>query len=251
MKNAESWKASKYVLSDGRLVTSNDPKELGVGSRLSATVQVEPYNEHLRAHARGHLLDLGCGKVPFYGLYRDVVDNVTCVDWPGSLHGNEHIDVAADLSKPLPLGDAEYDTIVLSSVLEHLPSPLAFWKEMARVLRPGGKALINVPFLYWVHEAPHDYFRYTEFGLRRMAEESGFDIVLLEALGGAPVAVADNLAKMLVGTPKVGRALSRAVQASCLAFIGTGPGKRLVNRTKGRQPTGYFMIVQKPQARGA
>ena len=73
----------------------------------------------------------------------------------------------------LPFGDSEFDTIILSDVLEHIPVPEHLWKEMARILSRNGKIIMNVPFYYCLHEAPHDCSRYTEFALRRFVEMSG------------------------------------------------------------------------------
>ena len=59
-------------------------------------------------------------------------------------------------------------------------------RGLARVLRPGGKLLLCVPFFYWIHEEPHDYYRYTEFALARFCELSELKIICLEAYGGLP-----------------------------------------------------------------
>ncbi len=137
----------------------------------------------IRAHARGRLLDLGCGAVPLYGMYRDLVSEITCVDWPNSLHNSSHVDISADLHGPLPLSDAAFDTVLLTDVLEHMAEPKGLMREVARVLAPGGKILVGVPFLYWLHEEPHDYYRFTKFALRRMLDESGLEVLEIDAYG--------------------------------------------------------------------
>ena len=58
---------------------------------------------------------------------------------------------------------------------------------------------MNVPFYYWLHERPHDYYRYTEYALRRFAETAGFNFLLIKTLGGVPEIIADILAKNLLG----------------------------------------------------
>lgn len=64
-------------------------------------------------------------------------------------------------------------------------------------MKPGGVLLMNVPFHYWIHEAPHDYYRYTEFALRRMLEESGFEMLEMRSIGGALEVITDFLGKFL------------------------------------------------------
>ena len=154
MKNREQWKPSKYVYRKGRLRASRDPKEVGVGSRLIADITARLYDEHIKDNAKGRLIDLGCGKVPLFEAYKDYVTDNVCVDWENTLHKNPYLDVECDLTKRLPFGDAEFDTVVLSDVLEHIPQPELVWHEIARIMRSGGRLLMNVPFYYWIHERP-------------------------------------------------------------------------------------------------
>jgi SAM-dependent methyltransferase len=67
-----------------------------------------------------------------------------CVDWSNSLHGNDFLDAECDLTKDLPFADASFDSILLSDVLEHIPTPERLWREMARLLKPEGKLLLFV-----------------------------------------------------------------------------------------------------------
>ncbi len=73
MKNRENWKPSKFVFINQRLVGSRDPQELAIGSRLISDLTARYYDKSLPIHAKGKLLDLGCGKVPLYGVYKDFV----------------------------------------------------------------------------------------------------------------------------------------------------------------------------------
>src|SRR5206468_3217360 len=101
-------------------------------------------------------------------------------DWPNSPHGVTHADVIADLGRPLPFPSSCFDGVLLSSVLEHLADPVATLGEASRVLRPGGVLVLELPFLYWLHEEPHDFGRYTEFALRRFADMVGLEVKLLQ-----------------------------------------------------------------------
>jgi SAM-dependent methyltransferase len=242
MKNIERWRASKFVRSRGRLRGSRDRRELGVGSRLISDLVTALYEQHLRAHVRGRLLDLGCGKVPLYGAYAPFASEVTCVDWGDG----EHIDIICDLTQPLPLADDRFDTIILSDVLEHIPEPAQLWREMTRVLAPQGRIIMNVPFYYSVHAHPHDYYRYTCFALERFVALNGLELVLLVPVGGIAEIMADLFAKAFSKLPLLGPPMAMLTQFIASAFYRTRLGARVARTSSRHFPFGYFMIAQRP-----
>ncbi len=246
MRNRDKWKPSKFVYRNGKLQASRDRREVSVGSRLTADIVARFYDENLKKYARGKLLDLGCGKVPLFLAYRDYITENICVDWGNSLHKNEFLDLECDLREDLPFSEGEFDTILLSDVLEHIPNPEHLWSEMARILAPGGKLLLNVPFFYWLHEQPYDYYRYTEFALRRFAENAGLKIVLLEPMGGVPEILADIISKSILRIPKLGTAVSIFTQWTTSALLKTPLGKSLSESTAKSFPLGYFLVAEKP-----
>lgn len=245
MRNAVKWLPSKFVVHHGVLRGSRDPKALGVASRVIADLTARFYQRELTKLARGRLLDLGCGRVPFYGVYKDLVTEVICVDWSNTLHSNPHVDHEIDLNGPIGLPSNSFDTLLLSEVLEHIRKPEILVAEMHRLLRPGGHVIMNVPFYYGLHEQPFDYFRYTRHALRSMAEDAGFSVVHLEAIGGVPEIIADLVSKTALTVPAVGRLTARIVQRCTGWFIRTGVGKRLSERTSADFPFGYALVLRK------
>lgn len=127
----------------------------------------------LRAHLKGTVYDLGCGEMPYREWALQFADRYVGVDWSDTLHELK-ADVVADLNGPLPLEDGVADTVISCSVLEHLHEPETMLKEAYRILKPGGAIILQVPFMWWVHEAPHDYFRFTRYGLDRIFRKAGF-----------------------------------------------------------------------------
>src|SRR5258705_3003446 len=93
-------------------------------------------------------------------------------------------DIVADLNQRLPIPDGVADTVVSFQVLEHLNEPQTMLDEAHRILAPGGCLVLAVPFQWWVHEAPHDYFRYTRFGLRHLLTKAGFSDVVVQETSG-------------------------------------------------------------------
>lgn len=81
-----------------------------------------------------------------------------------------------------------------------------------RVLRPGATALINTPFLYLIHEAPYDFYRYTPYALERMAGSAGLEVIQLDLIGGGMLVIADVLGKLLSNLPVGGAHLASALQ---------------------------------------
>jgi SAM-dependent methyltransferase len=175
-------------------------------------------------------------------MYREHVTCVTCADWPYSLHKNLHIDVACNLARPLPFRDEVFDTVLLSDVLEHIPEPQQCVREIARILRPNGVLLMNTPFFYWLHETPHDYYRYTEFALCYLLEQAGIRIEVLEAIGGSPEVFADLAAKHLATAPLVGRTLANAITSGALALRRLRFWRSLSRKSARLLPLGYFVI---------
>lgn len=132
---------------------------------------------------KGNLYDLGCGEMPFKNWLLNYAETYTGVDWGNSLHTIE-ADILADLNKPLPIQDKVADTVISFSVMEHLCEPQLFLDEAHRILKPGGWVILQVPFMWHVHEAPYDYFRYTRYGLLYMFEKSGFSEITIYSQTG-------------------------------------------------------------------
>jgi SAM-dependent methyltransferase len=251
VKQQELWRPSKFVPVRGRYRASRDPNEVAPASRLITDRLAVVYENALRRHAKGAILDLGCGKVPLYGIYRDLVTDVVCVDW-ATRGGVSHLDYAVDLNSRIPLPDARFDTILATDVLEHISHPAHLFQEISRLLRPGGVLIAGVPFLYWIHEEPHDYYRYTEFALRQLCVESGMTVLSLEPYGGAPEVTMDTIAKTLsygrFGTSHFGRWMVTAIVLIGEACLGSSVGRRLSRATAHNFPMGYCLIGSKPLA---
>ncbi len=83
-------------------------------------------------------------------------------------------------AEKLPYDDGSFDLVTALDVVEHLDDDVAGLREMRRVLKPGGRALLFVPafmFLWGVQDdVSHHRRRYTLPGLRRVLKEAGYEI---------------------------------------------------------------------------
>lgn len=132
---------------------------------------------------KGVLYDLGCGTRIYEEYFLQFVDTYIGVDWGASVHDLK-ADIAADLNKPLPIDANIADTVICLSVLEHLCEPQILLNEAYRILKPGGAIILQVPWQWWIHEAPYDFFRYTPYALKYMFEKAGFTQVEVEPTSG-------------------------------------------------------------------
>lgn len=141
--------------------------------------------KHIRAYAptlKGKLLDFGCGRKPYENLFS--VNEYIGVDLEqtGHDHTNSKVDVFYD-GRHLPFNDETFDALFCSEVLEHIFNPDEILPELNRVLKPGGRALITVPFCWNEHEIPYDYARYTSYGITHLLSKHGFRTLELKKSG--------------------------------------------------------------------
>jgi SAM-dependent methyltransferase len=144
----------------------------------------------------GKLLDIGCGKMPYkdYILRNSSVKKYIGLDIEDALQYDKNI--KPDFiwnGKVMPFEDNSFDCAFGTEVLEHCPEPEVVLKEVYRVLKPGGCFFFTVPFLWNLHEVPHDEYRYTPFSLDRHLKKSGFKDIKLKATGGWHASMAQML----------------------------------------------------------
>lgn len=239
------WEPSKYRI-DGNVVRgSRDTSQLACSSRIIADLVGEFYTSAIPRWVSGDLVDLGCGKAPLLAAYRGHCSSVVLADWGNSAHANPNLDLIIDLNEPLAvLGSSSFDVVLLSDVLEHIAEPGPLICEIQRILRPGGRLVLNVPFIYWIHEAPYDFYRYTRYALERFIREAGLEVIEVVPLGGWLEVMADLWAKILVRTKL--SFVASGVHRAVIAFHGTEMGRRLALRGGEILPIGYGLVARKP-----
>lgn len=135
----------------------------------------------------GVFLDLGCGDMPYKPLIFSGKTKVKQYIGIDIETGKIDYDVKPDYfwdGQVIPLPDQSVECVMSTEVFEHCPDLLSVMKEIKRVLKPGGFVFFTVPFLWPLHEAPYDEFRYTPYSLERIIRNAGFGRVILKPTGG-------------------------------------------------------------------
>jgi SAM-dependent methyltransferase len=133
--------------------------------------------------ARGRALDIGCGEMPMRSVFTGKVDSIIGLDHPRMLHPEDRVQIFGT-ALSLPLRTGAFDTAICFQVLEHVPEPEILLREAHRVLAPGGHLILTAPHIWNEHEIPHDYFRYTRYGLTHLFRKAGFEVVEVRPMAG-------------------------------------------------------------------
>ncbi len=210
---------------------------LRVANRLVARLSrrgIDSFVELGLSGVEGRILNLGCGR-------RNAArgDRVREIGVDIRPHPAAH---ARGDAHRLPFADDSFDAVVSMEVLEHLHSPERVVDEVQRVLKPGGRLVLTTRFIFHIHGAPIDYYRYTRYGLeylfrdfadlRVQSQHSGYMSFLVTA--GRLIAEEAAIFRIL--------ALPLGVLVNLLALL--DPLMRRVLPIEGLT-TGYFVSCRK------
>jgi SAM-dependent methyltransferase len=184
----------------------------GVAARLNAWRKrslLSPYSVDWRylsrsvaaraPHASGLLVDVGTSEGPYRRVFAPYVTRYVGLESPSSVlekrpdlwailaRLKRAVDVFGDGNR-LPFADASVDTVLSTEVLEHVPDPRRCMREMARILKPGGRLLVTVPFVHPLHELPLDFYRFTPSALAEFACAAGLEVERIEPRGNLAAA---------------------------------------------------------------
>jgi SAM-dependent methyltransferase len=190
-------------------------------------------------------LEVGAFGSPSYGQFFSHKVGIDIRPGPG-------VDVVGSVYE-LPFQDGEFQTVLCLSVLEHLEDPKKAIQEMRRVLKPGGRILISVPFMFPIHDAPGDYWRFTKFGLKLLFKE-GWEIEELKAETSVGETYAVLFQRLAYQTKLSMNKVSKAILFILASVLSNGPS--LVRGVYGgiqkkvAEPeafaSAFFMAARKP-----
>ena len=198
----------------------------------------------------GKILDVGCGKMPYkkYILENSKVTEYIGLDIDDALIYDKKIkpDYTWDGTR-MPFENNTFESAIGTEVLEHCPNPEIILKEIYRVLKPGGVFLFTVPFLWNLHEVPHDEYRYTPFSLERHLKNSGFRDVTIKATGGWHASMAQMLGLWVRRSPMrhIKRQLLSWLVKPAIKYLITLDKPEKVQFKNGQMITGLSGFVKK------
>jgi SAM-dependent methyltransferase len=99
----------------------------------------------------------------------------------------------------LPFRDGVFDLVISQEAVEHVPDPFLAVREMARVLRPGGRLYLQAPFIIGYHPGPEDYWRFTRAGMRQILEQAELSCERVERAVGSGTALYRIAVEFLAG----------------------------------------------------
>jgi len=199
---------------------------------------------------RGVIYDLGAGEAPYKEFFLRYANAYIAVDWANTYHKSS-ADIVADLNSLLPIDSEVADAVVSLSVLEHLCDPAVMLSEAFRILKSGGGLVLQVPWQWWVHEAPYDYYRYTPYGLQYLLKNAGFACVVVEPQAGfftMMVLKFNYFTLRFIRGPRLLRLFLRG-GLGFFWFLGQKIAPlldRLLDRNWQLEASGYFVTARKP-----
>ena len=143
--------------------------------------RLEKFLRKYRSDAK--TLDIGCGN----DQYGELFPNCTTLDVEP--REGVHVDIIADAHDLSEIGDGSFDVVLCTEVLEHLHTPAQAISEFRRVLKPEGLLLLSTRFIFPIHDAPGDYYRYTKYGLQHLLKEFDIEELQSETSTGETLAV--------------------------------------------------------------
>jgi SAM-dependent methyltransferase len=165
--------------------TQDEPMHRQLYRALRARFTRKITRDHLRQFLTPHAtdaltLDVGAKKRPYADLF------------PNGIAGDIVFDMSEDATFDahlLPFPDESFEVILCTEVLEHCINPQAVLDEFYRVLKPNGKLLLTTRFVFPLHDVPHDYFRFTRYGLSHLCRNFSSVTVQEEAATVETIAI--------------------------------------------------------------
>lgn len=139
-------------------------------------------------YAKGKLIDLGCGTKPYESIFLGHIDSYFGVDSKPTAIVNYADKTKADLycdCTDTKLPSESFDTVLSTQVLEQILEPEKYITESFRLLKEGSYGIFTILSVWQYHPGAFDYYRFTANSIKELFKRAGYEIIILEPLGGA------------------------------------------------------------------
>jgi len=159
-------------------------------------------------------------------------------------------EIVADAAH-MPFKDEEFEVVLCTEMLEHVKNPFLVEQEIRRVTKKGGMLILSTRFVFPLHDTPHDYWRYSKYGLRELFKE--WEIVELKAETRNFSAIGALLQRVSFQSELKFNKISKFLILSLAWFFDHlnfltvkeyGDIKHINNETD-IMPTGYYIVCRK------
>lgn len=173
-------------------------------------------------------------------IHLDVVRHAAC-------------DCTAD-ARHLPFASEVFDLAVSQETVEHVDDPFLAVREMVRVVRPGGKIYLQVPFVIGYHPGPEDYWRFTRAGVAVLLRQAGIPAAQIRIAVGPGTGFYRIAVEFLAGiagrlAPGLYMAAKGAAALLCYPLKWLD-GWLAGGSARDRIPGGYLAVATKPHESG-
>jgi SAM-dependent methyltransferase len=138
--------------------------------------EVRRFSRSIEQENAQRLLDLGCGAKPYASLFSSTREYIGF-----DAVKNERVDVVG-VNWDLPFANNSFDALLSTQVLEHTEKLAETVREIRRVVKNNGLIFISAPMTFPEHDIPHDYWRFTRFGLKALFKD--FEVLAVKPQTG-------------------------------------------------------------------
>jgi SAM-dependent methyltransferase len=195
------------------------------------------------------ILDVGAG----HGDFADIFEgrNYFSLD----IVPYAEVDLVCDLNQSIPFKAGTFDVVVLMNVLEHVFENRGLVKNIAKIIKPGGKLILTIPFLLKVHQAPFDFSRYTPYYLEALAKDAGLTVTTMNGYYDTLYLLNESLGNLWLyaidSRPAMQRYIAKGLVfiiqrlINILGKVSEKGSVRSVEDEKNPAPVGYLVVLEK------
>lgn len=193
----------------------------------------------------GRILDIGA-KTASASYWRYLRQSSGTEIIPTDLEGGPGV-AELNVENPFPFENEHFDIVIALNLFEHVRNLSQAPAEIARILKPGGRFIVSVPFLYPFHADPDDFRRLTDSGLASMFAINGMKVLHSRALGeGAATLAAEIFCRGMLPS-RASNVIFPVLYPFSTLLDRLVAGRRIINgrTTPQRYPAAFLMVLEK------